>query len=235
MNETTPTSRLAAAEAAALAAVDEYRRAVAALGALEARPLAYTPSTVVLDDHHYGVANVNAAASFTGDGALEHATASELPTLQTLLLSLSPHWEDRIRAAVLRVEQREAITLPDGFPCIYEPADSPKKAGLLRPAPFAWVVSPDEEMLHELLPLYRELWDAYENQWPHTPNRTFEVGRLNGLSPRGVYRPGTTPADVIGQTMLVHRDMYRTAPDHLREMHPLNEKWSRARENRTRA
>ncbi|MFF2053856.1 hypothetical protein ACFVU2_19785 [Leifsonia sp. NPDC058194] len=234
MNYTTPATRLAAAEAAALAALDEYRLAVKAAGALEDLPLTYTPPSALVDTHTYNVADVNALAPFVGDDVLEHAATSKLPTLQTLLLSLSPHWEDRIRAAVLRADQHQAITLPDGFPCIYEPADSPKNARALRATPFAWVVSPDEGMLHELLPFYRELWEAYENQWPHSPNRTFEIGRLDRLSPRGVYRPGTTPAEVIGHTMLTHRDMYRTAPEHLREMHPLHEQWSRGRENRTR-
>jgi hypothetical protein len=111
--------------------------------------------------------------------------------------------------------------MPDGFPCIFEPADSPKKADVLNPQPFVWVASLDERMLHELLPFYRELWGAYENQWPHSPHRTFEVGLLDGVATHGICRPGTTPAQVIGQTMLTHPDMQRTAPAHLRAMHPL--------------
>ena len=36
-------------------------------------------------------------------------------------------------------------------------------------------------------------------------------------------------AEVIGQTMLTHTGMYRTAPDHLRQMHPLHSIWAASR------
>jgi len=186
----------------------------------EAHPLAYAPSTALLDDHHYSVNNINARSHFSDDSVITGAIDADQPLLEIAMLAVSPHWEDRVRAAVVRASIGTGITLPDDFPCIYEPADSPKKAGLKSPRPSAWVISADEAMLHELLPLYQELWDAYESQWHHSPNRTFKVGRLSGLSPYSVYRPGTTPAAVIGQTMLVHSDMYRTAPEHLRRMHP---------------
>jgi hypothetical protein len=223
MTENTTAQRVALARTTAIAALTEYRDAVAAAGAQDASPLSYAPSTALRDNHRYDLANVNTALPFRDDDTIESAAAAELPPLETLLLSLSPRWEDRIRAAVLRLEQHQSLALPDGFPCIYEPADSPRNEGVLRPRPHAWVVSPDEGMLHTLLPLYRELWAAYENQWPHSPNRTFEVGRLDGLKPYSVYRPGTTPEQVIGETMITHTDIYRTAPEHLRRMHPLHE------------
>lgn len=120
-----------------------------------------------------------------------------------------------------------SITLPDGFPCIHEPADSPRSKTSKNPRVFNWVVSPDEEMLRELLPLYRDLWASYKAQWPHSPNRVFELGRLDGVAPHQVYRPGTTVEQVIGATMLTHTEMYRTAPQHLREMHPSYAQWTR--------
>ncbi|WP_026534626.1 hypothetical protein [Arthrobacter sp. H14] len=91
---------------------------------------------------------------------------------------------------------------------------------------FHWVVSPDEEMLRELLPLYRELWASYEAQWPHSPDRVFELDRLDGVPPHQVYRSETTVEQVIGATMLTHSEMYRTAPQHLRRMHPSHTHWT---------
>lgn len=228
----TQTATLAEAEAGVLEAIAVYRRAVEA-NSQPASEIVFAPSSY--DDRLYKTHSIHVAEHYCEDTVFVAASGSDLPSLQSVLLSLSPHWQDRLRAAALRDSLNDEITLPDGFPCIYEPANSPRYRDYLRPRDHAWVVSPDEEMLHELLPLYRELWGSYEDQWPHSPNRTFEVGRLNGLSPFGVYRPDTTPAEVIGQTMLTHTDMYRRAPEHLREMHPLHERWSRGRENRTRS
>lgn len=221
--------RLADAEDSILEAVAAYRRLLADLPMLEAAPIAYAPSTVLGDAHRYAIEPVNTAHPYRQDAGFVRAATAEMPGLQALLLSFSPRWEDRIRAEALSTSLRSEITLPDGFPCIYEPADSPRKQGRGCAKDLVWVASPDEAMLSELLPLYRELWSAYESQWPSSPNRAFEVGRLNGLSARGIYRPGTTPADVIGQTMLTHSDMYRTAPSRLREMHPLHAQWTTSR------
>jgi hypothetical protein len=207
---------------AVLAAVQEYRRVLAAGPLLESTEITYKASKIASIDQTYKIDTVNAISPYAHDHVLVQALNEEHPSLQALLLEFSPHWEDRIRAAALREHLHRDVTLPDGFPCIYEPAESPKRASVLNPAPFVWVASPDEEMLHKLLPLYRELWDSYENQWPHSENRQFVVGRLNGVSPRGVYRPGTTPAQVIGHTMLTHERMYGLAPAHLQQMHPRN-------------
>lgn len=212
---------LGQAEDAILKALAEYRHVLAKGPVLDSTEIIYRPSKAGIDDHKFRIDLVNAAAPYVHDGPFLNACDAELPAVQVALLSFSPHWEDRIRAAALRGSIRDEVTMPDGFPCIYEPADSPSRSNTLYPRSSVWVASPDEGMLHELLPLYRELWGAYEDQWPHSPNRTFQVGRLDGVSPRGVYRPGTTPAEVIGQTMLTHPDMRRTAPEHLRQMHPL--------------
>jgi hypothetical protein len=229
-NTAHPTN-LAEAEAAVAEAIANYRR-IADERAEPATEIAFTPSPSLRDDHRYTAHSIHVADHFRSDTTFVSAARTEIPSLQAVLLSLSPHWQDRIRAAALKESFRDEITLTDGFPCIYEPATSPRNKGHLRPSNYAWVISPDEEMLHELLPLYRELWGSYEDQWPHTPNRTFEVGRLNGLSPFGVYRPGTTPAEVIGQTMITHTEMYRRAPEHLQRMHPLHEQWTKDRAKR---
>jgi len=222
----------AAAHTRAAARVTEALRAfqgiVASPQGPDAVPVSYTPTSALLDNHQYRIESVS-ASDFADDAAFVDARENALPGLDVLLLSVSPHWEDRIRASLLRETRADRITLPAGFPCIYEPADSPRNANRIHAEAFAWVVSPDVDMLHELLPLYQELWTAYENQWPHTPNRSFLVGTLDDLSPRSVYRPGTTPAEVIGTTMLTHTDMYRTAPEHLRVMHPLHEQWTAQR------
>lgn len=138
-------------------------------------------------------------------------------------LAHSSCWEDRVRAAVLL--DRIEVTLPDQFPCLYEPAESPRRSGALRSQPFVWVASPDIDMLRALLPDYQELWDSYNAQWGPNSQQTFVVGRLDGVSPRGVYRPGATPEQVIGSTMLTHGDLYGRAPERLRRMHPMYEKW----------
>ncbi|MCY1718512.1 hypothetical protein OVA26_16370 [Microbacterium sp. SL62] len=200
------------------AALARYRTVMASADGLGRAPLVYEPSTVGWDVKRFTLGDTSPLRRFPADAVLAAAAEAADPMLEMLMLSASPHWEDRIRAEALRGERAAAVTLPDRFPCIFEPADSPKKQGELSPRPFAWVVSPDEDMLRELLPLYRELWLSYEGQWPHSPNRTFEFGYLDGLAPRGVYRPGATVEDVIGSTFLTHADMYRLAPEHLRQM-----------------
>lgn len=192
---------------------------------LDQRAIEYLPSSVGLDSHRYTIDQVNTLRNYPADERITAAVAAEFPHVEIELLGSSPHWEDRIRAEAVSAALRKEITLPDGFPCIYEPVDSPNMARVLHPRPNPWVVSPDMGMLEELLPLYRELWAAYENQWPHTPNRVFEVGRLDDLPARAVYRPGTTPAEVIGATMVTHDGIYARAPEHLRRMHPLHERW----------
>lgn len=218
--------QLSQAEHAILTAIQQYRDILAEGPTLDATEITYKPSKVVIDDRAFKIESVNTLSPFRYDGVIAQAADRDIPSLQVLLLALSPHWEDRIRAAALQGHLRNEITMPDGFPCIYVPADSPSNVQISRPSPFVWVASADEAMLHELLPLYRELWGAYEAQWRHTPNRTFVVGRLDKVAPYGVYRPGTTPAEVIGQTMLTHQGMYKTAPAHLRQMHPLHEQWT---------
>lgn len=146
------------------------------------------------------------------------ASAADLDRLAT-----SPHWEDRVRAEVLRQHLR--VELPAQFPCIYETSDSPRRAGAMSPSPQPWVVSPDIEMLTVLLPAYQQLWDSYTSQWGPRSRRTFTVGRLDGLSAHGVYRPGVTPDQVIAATMVIHDGMYRRAPQHLRKLHPMHATW----------
>lgn len=153
---------------------------------------------------------------------------SELGIRDIAILSESPHWEDRIRAELIR-DRRDSIALPDGFPAIYETQESPSlnrpRVLHYRPARHSWVVSPDIEMLTELLPLYQTVWDNYTSQWTPDARRTFAVGRLDGLSTHGVYMPGATPADVIAQTFLTHGDIYRRQPIELQRLHPLYKQW----------
>lgn len=73
-----------------------------------------------------------------------------------------------------------------------------------QPRPFPWVVSPDENMLQELLPLYQELWDCYTSQWGPQSRRVMVFGHLNGLSPHGVYLPGITKEQIIVRTIIMH-------------------------------
>lgn len=146
---------------------------------------------------------------------------------QAAELARSPRWEDRVHAH--QIVKATEVTLPDGFPCIFETADSPRRRGL-RAEPRAWVVSPDLGLLHALLPDYQELWDAYTSQWGPDSRRVFAVGTLDGLSPARVYEPGTTVEDVIGATLQTHgHEMYHRAPERLRAMHPRYEAWSKAR------
>ena len=161
--------------------------------------------------------DVDEDRAFAGD-QVAYATLADLPDL-----AASPHWEDRVRAEVLR--ERTKIVLPDQFPCIYETADSPTKADHKYPAPSAWVVSPDVDMLTRLLPIYQEAWDAYTSQWGPQSRRTFAVGALDGLSPRSVYLPGTTIEQVMAQTMYTHTGIYQRAPEHIKAMHPQHAGW----------
>lgn len=178
------------------------------------RDLRYEPNTMGIDSGDY---RLDERGGFAEDwvGA---TTIADLPAL-----AQSPDWEDRLRAEILR--QRTRITLPDGFPCIYELAESPSRSNTLHPRPRPWVVSPDEEMLAELLPVYQELWDHQTRQWGPGSRRVFALGHLDGLSPRRVYRLGTTAAQVVGATMLAHTDLYHTAPEHIRVLHPMYNVW----------
>lgn len=179
------------------------------------RDLRYEPNPVGIDSGDY---RLDERRGFDEDWVSETSLA-DLPAL-----AQSPDWEDRLRAEILR--QRTRITLPDGFPCIYEVADSPHQANVLHPRPRPWVVSPDEGMLAELLPLYQEMWDHQTRQWGPGSRRVFAFGHLDGLSPRRVYRRGTTAAQVIGGAMLLHTDLYRTAPEHIRALHPMHKVWA---------
>lgn len=185
----------------------------------------YTPSAAGLDLHRYDID----ARLFRNDSVAQGTAADIHP------LASSPDWEDRIRAEVLRSSL--SITLPDQFPCIYETADSPNhmrhRAKLAKP--FAWVVSPDFDLLNAVLADYQELWDGYTAQWGPSARRTMAIGRLDGLSTHGVYRPGTTPEQVLGRTMLTHSDMYRHASERLKQMHPQHAVWQRAKKERAQA
>ena len=161
--------------------------------------------------------------SFTADYSEDPVDGMSLGDLPRL--TASPDWEDRVRAQVLL--GRRHVKLPDQFPCIHETPDSPSHRGHVPRALFAWVISPDIEMLRALLPVYQELWDAYTSQWGPSSRRTLAVGRLDGLDPQRVYRPGTTPAQVIGHALLVHDGMYQRAPEHLKAMCPRHEQWTR--------
>lgn len=181
--------------------------------------LHYKPSTAGFDMGKY---DMTLSGVFGSDVVTDY-TQHDLPRLMA-----SDNWEDRIRAEILR--SRLSPTLPDQFPCIYETADSPSHSRHLNKRPHPWVVSPDIDMLQALLPDYQELWDSYTARWGESARRTMTVGRLDGLSPRGVYRPGATPAQVIGTTMLTHTDMCAKAPERLRAMHPQYERWQAARQ-----
>ncbi len=189
----------------------------------EPQPIGYEPSSALRDNHRYKVREWY----YASDPVLNVAQLADLPAL-----AASPNWEDRVRAEVLR--QRSKLTLPDQFPVLYETPDSPNQAGHTHKRPKPWVISPDIEMLEALLERYQELWDAYTSQWGPQSRRLFTVGRLDGMTPHGVYRPGSTPEQVLGQTMLTHDGMYARAPKRLKELHPLHASWMTARMARSR-
>ncbi len=182
------------------------------------RDLRYVPLAV---GHDLGRYDLRTGRLFAGDEVMS------TPIDDMVALSRSTHWEDRVRAELLR--DNYEIVLPDGFPCLFETPNSPKQSGHQHPKPKPWVVSPDIAMLEALLPDYQELWDSYTSQWGPDRRRVFAVGRLDGLSTSGIYRPGTTPEQVIGSTMLTHTDMYRRAPERLRAMHPMHATWTAGR------
>lgn len=169
-------------------------------------PITYRPNTAGIDTGRYNVTGI-LVDEFRGDVVLE----SDIDDLAALAASES--WEDRIRAEVLR--NRLTITLPDQFPCLYETPDSRRRTDH-RPHP--WVASPDMDMLVELLPDYQELWDRYTARRGLSHRRIFAVGRLDGIPPYRLYRPGVTAANVIGHAMLEVPEMYHTAPERLRAM-----------------
>lgn len=171
-----------------------------------ARPLSYDGGRQMIG----GVTRYDASEwrSFRDD-PVRAATVDDLA-----VLSRSPRWEDRVRAEVLR--RHIEVTLPDGFPCLYERADSPTRQRVLNPQPSPWVVSPDVEMLQALLPDYQRLWDSHTSQWGPESRRVFAVGLMDGLSPSGMYVPGSTPDDVIVATCLTH-GLRGRAPQDLRD------------------
>lgn len=175
-------------------------------------------------DHRYDLSTTNITFRFREDQIINEVIAR--PHVDDVFeeiarLSVSKDWQDRVRAEALRSAASNRITLPDQFPCIYD-ANSTHAPNRV------WVVSADVKMLQTLLPLYIELWEAYDAQWPEKApedRRSFAFGRLDGLSPRGMYLPGTTAVQVIGSTMLTHDGMYHHVPEHLRTMHPLHRQW----------
>lgn len=126
-------------------------------------------------------------------------------------LAASADWRDRVRAE--QIIQTDKVFLPDGFPCIFETEDSPNQNRSPRTkhrssmAYRAWVVSPDEDMLKELLPDYQALWDHHvlvdNAHWGPGARRTFAVGRANELRPQSMYRPGTTALQVLQSTIAI--------------------------------
>ena len=224
---------LVCAEAELREALEEYRRAAALASVLDPTDIVYRASSAGRDNIRYTVGG--SSHSFRYDGPFQAAQGAGDTLFEALLLAASPHWQDRVRAEALLAAEHRPVTLPDGFPAIYEVEDSPNKARNKYRTRDPWVVSPDEAMLIELLPMYQELWDAYTAQWGPASRRVFAVGRLDGMSPRGVYRPGTTPEQVVGETMITHGDMYQRAPQHIKEMHPLHESWERSRRERLAA
>lgn len=184
------------------------------------KTLVYEPSKAGIDTGDYELLTSRFSNDMVGDAEIEDLH----------YLAVSPDWQDRVRAEILRRDI--SITLPDGFPCIYETADSPNNSKSLNPRPQPWVVSPDTEMLHRLLPDYQELWDSYTSQWGSGSRRIFAVGLLDGVAPNRVHRPGTTPETVIGSTLLTHEAaMYATAPERLKRMHPLYKTWMQDKVN----
>lgn len=228
MDSNTLEARLAQAKLTLAATLSEIST-LTAVASHNPDELRYQPAGDYVADHRFGVRDLTVDRLFDGDPSFVNATRSPTPFVELQVLSTSPDWQDRIRAAAAQTWLRDSITMPDGFSCIYEPATSPSQRGYKYPRDMVWLASPDENMLHELLPLYRELWASYESQWRSTPERTYEVGRLDGVAPSRVYRPGTTVEQVIGDTMLTHDGMYRHAPEHLRRMHPLHEQYQAAR------
>lgn len=175
--------------------------------------LSYKPNSAGIDTGRYELSHHNFRDDQVATWSLD-----EIAYFLT-----SGHWEDRIRAELLRQHRR--VTLPDQFPCIYETEDSPNQQR--SSAHFrlhAWVKSSDISLLQAVLDCYQELWDCYTSQWGAGARRTFAVGLHDGLDPHGVYRPGATPAQVIGSTMLTHPDMYRRASERLKRMHPNHDK-----------
>ncbi len=222
------------AESALREALAAYRAASAAAATLEPCEVAYSPSSALRDDMRYDI-GTSPRHRLARDHVFQVADERDDALFEALVMASSPHWQDRIRAEALLASEGRPVALPDGFPAIYEVEDSPNKVRNMYPTRDPWVVSPDEGMLIELLPLYQELWDSYTAQWGPASRRIFAVGRLDGMRPRGVYRPGAAPEQVVGETMIIHQDMYRTAPQHIKEMHPLHESWARSREERLAA
>ena len=183
--------------------------------------LHYRPNPSGLDTHQF---KTDFNANYTDD------PVNAMGIDDLAVLAASPNWEDRVRAQVLH--NRVKITLPDQFPCIYETPDSPSGMRFGRNYRLhAWVISPDIDMLHTLLPDYQEVWDAYHSQWGPSSRRLMAVGRADGLAPHSVYRPGTTPDQVISNTLLTHDGMYHLMPDRFKKLHPRHELWSRQMRN----
>ena len=173
--------------------------------------LLFIPSTAG-DTRRYEVSGLTAARYWRDD------IVTDMSITDLARLAASDDWRDRIRAEQVRAATK--ITLPDGFPCIYETADSPsqkRSSGIggtpMTPSdstsrPYPWVVSPDLDMLTELLPEYQAMWDDYTEVmhpwWGPDSRRTFAVGHLDGLRATGVYRVGTTVDEVLRQTASLH-------------------------------
>lgn len=127
--------------------------------------LSYKPNSAGIDTGRYELSHHNFRDDQVATWSLD-----EIAYFLT-----SDHWEDRIRAELLRQHRR--VTLPDQFPCIYETEDSPNQQR--SSAHFrlhAWVKSSDISLLHAVLDCYQELWDCYTSQWggrrsPHLRGR----------------------------------------------------------------
>lgn len=147
------------------------------------------------------------------DERLMSAFAANDPWIELAFLARSSDPNDRIRAAAMYTELKSSIKMPEDCWAIYQ---APDKNGRT----YVWVASLDKDMLEKLYPFYCELWENYENQWPHTPNRKLLLGQPGNVRPSDMVIPNTTPAEIIGVTMLKHDGMYSRAPRHLQLMHP---------------
>jgi hypothetical protein len=152
----------------------------------------YNPGTVG-DSHRYDV---------SGYGYFDADDVAHMGFEDIAPCATSPCWEDRVRAAYLM--KHIEVTLPDGFICLYETADSPNHSRNIVRRDDPWVVSPDADMLTALLPEYQWMWDGYTAKWGSGARRTFAVGPLDGVPAYQVYRPGTTVEDVLLSTARRH-------------------------------
>jgi len=216
--KTISASTIDAAREDAISALEIYRSLIDAGVEPALEELNFEIPEGLHDDHRFSPQSWQSLRMYVNDEKTVTAKRGEFPFVEATLMAMSPHWQDRIRAAVIHNNIARPIAMPPKMFCIYEPADSPKKANLLNPRTTVWISSTDEQMLTELLPIYQRMWAAYENQWPTSPNREFTLGQLDNVEPYRVYRPGTTIEDVISSTLIAHSGMVRFQDDDILAM-----------------